>query len=119
MGAMEAYQSNSITTQSRGGLIVLLYDGAIKALKQAITALEAGDFSAKGKYIGKATDIIVELSSVLDMKAGGEIATDLRRLYEFMIDHVTQAHIKNDPQMLSEVISLLDDINQGWKAIAD
>jgi flagellar protein FliS len=119
MGAIEAYKSNSITTQSRGGLIVMLYDGAIKALRQAIIALDNGDAAAKGNYIGKATDIIVELSSVLDMKAGGEISADLRRLYDFMIAHITQAHLKNDPQMLSEVIALLDDINQGWKAIID
>jgi flagellar protein FliS len=119
MGAIEAYKSNAITTQSRGGLIVMLYDGAIKALKQAIIALEAGNFSVKGQCIGKATDIIIELSSVLDMEAGGEIAADLRRLYDFMIEHLTQAHIKNDPQMISEVIALLDDINQGWKAIVD
>ena len=52
MGAIEAYKSNSITTQSKGGLIVLLYDGAIKALKQAIAAIEDGNFAAKGKYIG-------------------------------------------------------------------
>lgn len=119
MGAIEAYQNNAITTQSRGGLIVMLYDGAIKALRQSITALEDGNFAAKGQYIGKATDIIIELSSVLDMEAGGEIAADLRRLYDFMIAHITQAHIKNDPQMIGEVIALLDDINQGWKAIAD
>jgi len=97
----------------------MLYDGAIKALRQSITALEDRDFAAKGECIGKATDIIIELSSVLDMKAGGEIATDLRRLYDFMISHITQAHIKNDPKMIGEVIALLEDINQGWKAISD
>jgi len=119
MGAIDAYQNNAIMTQSRGGLIVMLYDGAIKALRRAITALEDGNIAAKGECIGKATDIIVELSSVLDMEAGGEIATDLRRLYDFMISHITQAHIRNDPKMIGEVIALLEDINQGWKAIAD
>ena len=119
MGDIDTYQNNAITTQSRGGLIVMLYDGAIKALRQSITALEDGDFAAKGECIGKAIDIIIELSSVLDMKSGGEIAADLRRLYDFMISHITQAHIKNDPKMIVEVIALLEDINQGWKTIAD
>ncbi len=119
MDAIDAYQNNAVMTQSRGGLIVMLYDGAIKALRQAIAALEDGNIAAKGECIGKAMDIIIELSSVLDMKAGGEIATDLRRLYEFMIFHLTQANFKNDPKMIGEVIALLEDINQGWKAIAD
>ena len=119
MGHIEAYQNNAITTQSRGGLIVMLYDGAIRSLHQAIAALGEGNVAAKGECIGKATDIIIELSSVLDMKAGGEIATDLRRLYDFMVFHLTEANIKNDPEMIGEVIALLEDINQGWKAIAD
>jgi len=119
MGDIDTYQNNAITTQSRGGLIVMLYDGAIKALRQAITALEDGNIAAKGECIGKAMDIIIELSSVLDMEAGGEIASDLRRLYDFMVFHLTQANVKNDPKMIGEVIALLEDINQGWKAITD
>ena len=119
MGAIEAYQNNAITTQSRGGLIVMLYDGAIKALQRAIAALGEGNISVKGECICKAIDIIVELNTVLDMEAGGEIASDLRRLYDFMLFHLTQANFKNDPKMIGEVVALLEDINQGWKAIAD
>ncbi|MDP6633499.1 MAG: flagellar export chaperone FliS [Phycisphaerae bacterium] len=118
MGAIEAYQNNAITTQSQGGLIVMLYDGAIKALRQAIAAITDGNIPAKGEYVGKATDIIIELNSVLDMNAGGDIAADLRRLYEFMISHLTQANFRNDRKMIEEVIVLLEDINQSWKAIA-
>ncbi|MCP4375929.1 MAG: flagellar export chaperone FliS [bacterium] len=119
MGAIEAYRKNAVTTQSRGGLIVMLYDGAIKALRRAIGALAEGDLSVKGEYVCKAIDILVELNTVLDMDAGGEIAADLRRLYDFMIFHLTQANFKNDPKMMSEVVALLEDVNQGWKAIVD
>ena len=119
MGDIDAYQNNAIMTQSRGGLIVMLYDGAIKSLRQAITALDDGNTAAKCECIGKAMDIIMELNTVLDMEAGGEIAADLRRLYDFMAFHLTQANIKNDPKMIGEVIELLEDINQGWKAISD
>jgi len=96
----------------------MLYDGAIKALRQASTAIGEGDVAAKGKHIGKATDIIVELNSVLDMDVGGEIAANLRRLYDFMIYHLTQANLKKDQKMIGEVIALLEDLNQGWKAIS-
>jgi len=118
MRAIETYRNNRITTQSRGGLIVMLYDGAIKALQRAIAAIGDGDIPLKGEQIGKATDIIIELNSVLDMDAGGEIAQDLRRLYEFMIAHLTEANFQNDQKMLGEVIALLDDLNQSWRAIA-
>lgn len=119
MDPTRVYQDNAIATQSRGGLVVMLYDGAIKFLNQAIAELEAGNMGEKGKFIGKATDIIIELDSVLDMASGTEVAVDLRRLYDFMIHHLTQANFKKDPQMIREVIVLLEDINQGWKAIAE
>ncbi len=37
MNGVEAYQDAAVTTQSRGRLIVLLYDGAIKFMRLAIT----------------------------------------------------------------------------------
>ncbi len=113
-----AYQEVAVTTQSKGRLIVLLYDGAIKFMKLAIKELEAGNHEAKGRYIGKAQDVINELNAVLDTDAGGEIASNLRGLYLFMNNHLSEANIKRDPQMIREVITLMEQLNQSWKAIA-
>jgi flagellar protein FliS len=115
---IETYQENTITTQSQGRVIVMLYDGAIKFLKQAIPEMQAGNHEAKSKYLNKAEDIINELSTVLDMEAGGQIATNLRALYTFMIRQLHEANLKNEPAKLEEVIKLLEELNQSWKAIA-
>ena len=117
MKGIDAYQQAAIGTQSRGRLIVLLYDGAIKFMKLAIKEMEAGNPAAKGQYIGRAQDIINELNAVLDMEAGGEIAQNLRRLYLFMNRRLSQAHAQNDPQMVREVITLMEELNQSWKTI--
>jgi flagellar protein FliS len=117
MNGVEAYQQTAITTQSRGRLIVLLYDGAIKFMKLAIQEIEAGNWAAKGQYLSRAQDIIWELNSVLDMEAGGEIAENLRRLYAYMHRRLFQANAKKDPEMIREVIALMEDLNQSWKAI--
>ena len=119
MEKFEAYQDTAVTTQSKGRLIVMLYDGAIKFLKLAIEEIEKKNPEAKGKYITKAKDIINELNIVLDMEAGGEIAANLRSLYLFMNRHLSEANIKQDPQKIREVITLLEELNQSWKAIAN
>ncbi len=119
MNGIQAYQDTAVTTQSKGRLIVMLYEGAVKFLKLAINEAEARNFAAKGNYISKAQDIITELNAVLDMEAGGEMAGNLRKLYLFMNDRLSKANAKNDPEMIREVISLLEELNQGWKAIAD
>jgi flagellar protein FliS len=118
MNGIAAYQNNLVTTQSKDRLIVLLYDGAIKFMNLAIQELQAGNFQAKGQYINKAQDIINELNAVLDMKAGGEIATNLRKLYCFMYKRLSEANIKRDPQMIRDVIKLMEELNQSWKAIS-
>jgi len=118
MKKVSAYQDTAITTQSKGRLIVLLYDGAIKFMKLAIKELEAENFEAKGQYIGRAQDIINELNAVLDTDAGGEIAANLRKLYCFMNNRLSEANTKRDPQMIREVIALMEELNKSWKAIA-
>ena len=114
---LTAYQDTTVTTQSKGRLIVMLYEGAIKFLKLAIKEIEAGNPEEKNKYISKAIDILFELNAVLDIEAGGEVAMNLRNLYLFMGRHLTEANIKQDTQKIEEVIKLLEELNQGWKAI--
>ncbi len=118
MNGIATYQNTAVTTQSKGRLIVMLYEGAIKFLNLAIKELEAQDYEAKGRYIAKAGDIIRELNTVLDMEAGGEISQNLRQLYNFMSSQLTAANAKCDPQMIREIITLLEELNKGFKAIS-
>ncbi len=111
------YEETAVTTQNSGRLVVMLYDGAIKFLKQAVKALQAGDMEVKARNIGRAREIIFELNTVLDMDAGGEVAQNLRTLYNFMNKHLTGANINNDVQAIREVIGLMEELNQGWRAV--
>ncbi len=117
MNGIAAYQQTAIGTQSKGRLIVMLYDGAIKFLKLALQEIEAGHWAAKSQYINRAQDILLELNAVLDTEAGGEIARNLRRLYLFMNRRLAQANSKKDARMIREVIALMEDLNQSWKTI--
>ena len=117
MNGFEAYRETAVSTQSRGRLIVMLYDGAIRFLRQAITDIERCDYAAKGRHIGKAQDILFELNTVLDMEQGGQIAQNLRGLYNFMNKHLIEANLRKDPRMINEVIAILEELNQGWRAI--
>jgi flagellar secretion chaperone FliS len=118
MNGISVYQETSISTQGKGRLIVMLYDGAIKFLKLAIKETEARHYMEKGQYINRAQDIINELNTVLDMESGGEMAANLRKLYCFMNRHLSQANSKCDTGMINEVITLLEELNKGWKTIA-
>jgi flagellar protein FliS len=117
MNGIGAYQQTAIGTQSKGRLIVMLYDGAIKFMKLAIREMEAGNYAAKGRYINRAQDILNELNAILDMDGGGDISQNLRKLYLFMNRRLSEANAKRDPQMVREVITLMEELNQSWRAI--
>jgi flagellar protein FliS len=118
MNGFNAYQETAVLTQNRGRLIVMLYEGAIRFLRQALDDLEHRDYAAKGVHIRRASDIIYELNTVLDMENGGQIAQNLRSLYNFMQRHLSEANLKCDPLMIREVIGLLEELNQSWRAIS-
>jgi len=118
MAGFSAYQQTAIETESNGRIIVKLYDGAIRFLRQALEAIKAGDFERKGNLIIKARNIVLELSAALDMEAGGEISQNLRSLYNFILQRLTIANIKCEPNTIKEVIDLLANLNESWKKIA-
>ncbi|MHC4622999.1 MAG: flagellar export chaperone FliS [Planctomycetota bacterium] len=118
MKGIAAYQDAAVTTQGKGRLIVMLYEGAVKFMRLAIKELEAGNYEAKGRYICRAQDIINELNAVLDTDAGGEIAAGLRKLYSFMNNQLGEANTKCDAQMIREVITMMEELNKGWKTIS-
>ena len=117
MNGIGAYQETTVLTQDKGKLIVMLYEGAIKFLKLAQKDMESCNYESKNTYINKAWDIINELNINLDMEAGGEISENLRKLYCFMMTHISMANFKNDQQTVQEVIDMLSELKEGWESI--
>lgn len=100
-------------------LIVMLFDGAIVSISNAIQQMSNGDIAAKGHSISKAIAIIENgLRASLDKKTGGEIALSLDNLYEYMNNRLIFANIHNQTDTLMEVQTLLRDLKSSWEAIA-
>jgi len=107
-----------VVSASPNQLIIMLYDGAISACRNAITHMQNNDIEHKGEMISKAVLIIESgLRLSLDSKAGGEIAISLDALYLYMTKRLTLANIKNQPELIVEVIKLLQDLKAAWEAI--
>jgi flagellar protein FliS len=109
------YKQMSIKTANRGQILIMLYEAAIQHVKRASLAIEKNDRNAKGVAIGKAHDIINELMNTLDFEAGGQIATDLERLYQFMTEQLVKANIENNQKLLEDVSKNLITLLAAWK----
>jgi len=119
MDAAEAYKTQTITTQQRGKLIVMLYEGAVKFLTVAKEKLAEGDFALKGVYIGKAQDIVAELNNCLDPEAAPEMASDLRTLYNFIYRHLNEANIERSAEKVDECIEILNELREAWEQVVE
>lgn len=117
--AHNAYQTVQVTTVDRGRLLLMMYEGAIKFLKQAKQGLEANDIAKFCRFLSKAQAIIAELMNTLDFEKGGKIAHDLDRLYDFMLFYLTEANLHRDPARISKTIGLLDTIYAAYKEIIE
>lgn len=118
--AADTYRRNQILSASPEKLIVLLYDGAIQQLSRAQTALESGGSvqSAEiGIALGKAMAILGELRSSLDLERGGEIATNLDRLYDFCLDQIYTTNIERSAAPIEPPIKVLRTLKESWDAI--
>jgi flagellar secretion chaperone FliS len=117
--AHSAYKSVQVTTTDRGRLLLMMYEGAIKFLKQAKMGLEDGDLPKFCRFLSKGQAIIAELMNTLDFEKGGTIARDLDRLYDFMLFYLTEANLHRDTQRITKVIGLLDIIYGAYKDIIE
>ena len=110
-----AYKKTSVNTASKEQILLMLYQAAIKNCKKAIDSIEAKDVAKKGEFIGKLQDIVIELNNSLDFEVGGDVATELSSLYDYMLFASTQANIKIDAEHLHSVLDILNTLYDGWK----
>lgn len=113
------YRQTQVSTVDKGRLIVLLYEGAIKFLRDAVSAQERGDIPAKANFINRALDIISELSQSLNMQDGGDIATNLKRIYVFWTDHLLKAKVSRDVKPMEDVIEMMSSLIEAWQTVCN
>jgi len=114
----KTYLKNEIEGATKGKLILLLYDGAIKFLRQANKYIELKDIPNSHQNIIKAENIIYELMSTLNMDVG-EIAQNLLQLYDFMVWQLIEANKEKDSEKIDSVIRLLTNLREAWKVIVE
>ena len=112
-----AYQQQSILTATPGKLVVMLYDGAVRFLKQAAAAMRDERRAQADERLRRADAIIEELQLTLDLEAG-EIASNLQGIYVFSRRHLNEARVERDPEKIDQVAGMLSELRGSWAQIA-
>jgi flagellar protein FliS len=115
---MQVGLETGVAAASPHRLILMLFDGALRALAEASSHLVLGDMARKGEAISRAISLIEDgLAGALDAQRGGSIAVQLRQLYEYMGRRLLVASMNNDVDGIAEVASLLGELRDAWTAI--
>lgn len=122
MRSANTYRSVGLETAVTGAsphqLVGLLFDALQQSLAAAKGAILSGDIAVKSRAIGRVVRILEEgLKAGLDVNKGGELAANLRSLYDYCIFKTTEANMLNDAVLIDEVIRLIEPVADGWSQI--
>ena len=117
-GRSSLYQETCVNTASPTKLIVMLYEGAIKALTRAASDIRSRDLVSKQRSINQGIAIITHLRLTLNKDKGKDIAQELDRLYTYAYSKVLDGSTKLDAGAIEEAIKVLSDLLPAWEEIA-
>jgi flagellar protein FliS len=116
--ARRAYHESAVLTASPGQLVVMLYDGAIRSLRQSADAMRQGERERSRNRMRAGEAIIDELNNSLDM-GQGEIPSRLRSIYFYCKRLLIQANVQTDAESIDAVVKLLGELREAWSQILE
>ncbi len=115
------YLKVQMNTAGAGKRVVMMYDGIIKNLRSVLYLMKhpnPEDMEKINNQIQLAEQLIMELKMALDMTNGGEISENLTNLYEFWVNHLSEANIQKDARKIDEVLKMVVDLRGAWDQAA-
>jgi len=114
----QAYREAAVLTASPVQLVVMLYDGVERFLRQAEVVMGEGVIVQAYDRMQKAEAIIDELLATLD-KSAGQVAERLEAIYVFCKRLLIEARVEKNPAKLAKVRSLLAPLRESWNELAE
>ncbi|MGQ7277811.1 flagellar export chaperone FliS [Brevibacillus thermoruber] len=111
--AVQTYQTNQVTTASPAELTLMLYNGAIKYIKQAKASLMEKDYPKTNEYCLRVQNILNELMVTLNLEI--PISQQFMKMYEYMLQRMVAANVYKDITILSEVEEFFLEFRDTWK----
>jgi len=114
----KSYRQIATQTAPPGQLVLMLFDGALRSLDQALIGFNLTEIAERNAAIHnnvqRAIEIVRELNSSLDMEAGGQLAETLRNLYAYFENRLIESNLRKTRKGIDEVIPMIKDLRDAW-----
>jgi len=104
---------DQLQTASPADLTLMLYEGCVKFLNQAIVAIEKKDYMRSNQVILKVEDIIRELQMTLDFNY--ELSQEFYDLYDYMHRRLVEGNMGRNTEIIEEVLGMFRQFRDTWK----
>jgi|Deesub1362A_J573_1020465.scaffolds.fasta_scaffold00029_64 flagellar protein FliS len=108
----DLYRQNAVLNAKPEQLVVMLYDGALKFIRQADQALTKKDIPGAHQALVRTQDIVTHLRAALNEDY--EITRSLDALYAYIYNLLVQANVKKDRDVLAIVARLMRELREAW-----
>jgi len=112
-----AYRRGEVLAATPGQLVVMLYDGARRFLRQTVSAMNDGEVERAHTALRYCERIISHLDGTLDYDQG-DLPRRLHTIYAFCLAQLNAARIARDPDKIEEVSRLLGELREAWSQAA-
>ncbi len=112
--ARQTYRENQILQADPLELVRLLYRGAIEAIGHARRHVREGAIRDRNRQIGRASEIVNELTGSVDRDRGGEVAANLLLLYDYIQGLLHDANFRQAEEPLTEAERLMSTLLEAW-----
>ena len=110
--AAEAYKRQQVMTATPEALTLMLYDGALRFMKEGLEAMEAKKWEQCNTALQKAQRIILEFQATLKMEY--DISKQLMPLYDYVYNSLVEANMRSKPEKVIECIDLIRELRDAW-----
>jgi flagellar protein FliS len=108
------YIASRVAAATPVELTRMLFETALQAVGEALTAHRGGDILARGNAVTKAVQILGELRFSLRRDVAPQYCDTLSGLYGYLQNRLIQAHAEKSESMLQEVLKLIQTLLDGW-----
>jgi flagellar protein FliS len=121
---MQAYTKSDHQTVAESNdpvaIVALLFDELIRAMQDFITHSDkdTGKKEIQSRQFSRSLTIIYALQSSLNFEDGGEIATNLFKIYEYSRQQLLKDWKDNTTDGTEKAIIALDDIREAWHQLS-
>ena len=109
----EKYKQQSVLAATPAELMLMLFDGCIRFLKQEQAFIREKNIEQSHNNLIKAGDIIAELMSTLDVNY--EISNNLMSLYIYIYNEILKANMTKEAEKIEPIIDLVSELRDTWK----